>query len=198
MQHIQHEGPPPPIAAMFLANDPAKAWVESRRKTQRSFRTAECPYFANDGWCPYFLGCAFAHAPVAKRACVTVSRTPTVFSDHHFPPLPTYVPRPLVPATNAYPPRPQQVFMPPPRHVGLTQPPRMFPQRQGTGPHSFAPRQQAPFSRPHRFENRETPRPHDQHRSNKRGRSESGQPPMRPHAPRPSLPVDLTATWADM
>ena len=80
-RHDIVESSPPPIAQLFLANDPAKEWIASRRRSQRSFRTAPCPYFHNDGWCPYFLNCAFSHdmkpLPVAVQSLAL------------FPPLPT-------------------------------------------------------------------------------------------------------------
>ena len=61
LQHVLLPGPPPIIAQMFLKQDPCKAWNQERSKTQKSFRKAACPYQANDGWCPYFLACAFKH-----------------------------------------------------------------------------------------------------------------------------------------
>lgn len=61
LRHDFKNGPPPVLATMMLANDPAKQWVASRARTQRTFRKAKCPYFQSDGWCPYFYWCAFAH-----------------------------------------------------------------------------------------------------------------------------------------
>ena len=52
----------PLIAAQFLTSDPTEAWIKERRRTQRSFRSAPCPYFQSDGWCPYFHACAFSHS----------------------------------------------------------------------------------------------------------------------------------------
>jgi hypothetical protein len=52
----------PLIAAQFLTSDPTEAWTKERRRTQRSFRSAPCPYFQSDGWCPYFHACAFSHS----------------------------------------------------------------------------------------------------------------------------------------
>lgn len=90
-RHDILETPPPSVAQLFLADDPAKVWIAARRKGQRSFRTAPCPYFQNDGWCPYFLSCAFSHEnkPVA----------PHVPPMAYFPPLPQ---RPLAPAPRPY------------------------------------------------------------------------------------------------
>jgi hypothetical protein len=51
----------PDISPLFLLNDPCKAVVEERLKSQKSFRKAPCPYFKSDGWCPYFYACAFSH-----------------------------------------------------------------------------------------------------------------------------------------
>lgn len=62
LRHVLHPGPPPSIAQMFLKNDPCKTWNFERAKTQKSFRKAVCPYFKSDGWCPYFLACAFKHS----------------------------------------------------------------------------------------------------------------------------------------
>ena len=51
----------PLVSPVWLSSDPAKQWVEERQKTQRSFRSAPCPYWKSDGWCPYFHFCAFRH-----------------------------------------------------------------------------------------------------------------------------------------
>jgi len=91
-RHDVVETPPPPVAVQFLANDPTKAWIASRAAAQKSFRTAPCPYFHNDGWCPYFLSCAFSHE---------VKGVP--LSLVSFPPLPT---QPAVPAFARPPQRP--------------------------------------------------------------------------------------------
>jgi len=52
---------PPNISMLWLSEDPTKAWIEERKRTQKSFRSAPCPYWKSDGWCPYFEICAFAH-----------------------------------------------------------------------------------------------------------------------------------------
>lgn len=57
----EHKSELPELAKMFFKDDPTKAILEERRKTQKSFRKAECPYFKSDGWCPYFYACAFNH-----------------------------------------------------------------------------------------------------------------------------------------
>ena len=61
LQHVFVDSPPS-IAALFLKDDPAKKWVAHRQATQRSFRSAPCPYYESDGWCPYFSTCAFRHS----------------------------------------------------------------------------------------------------------------------------------------
>ena len=83
LRHDLSEESPPAIAVQFLATDPAKAWIASRKAAQRSFRTAPCPYFHNDGWCPYFLSCAFSHE---------LKTPPVPLSLASFPPLPTRPP----------------------------------------------------------------------------------------------------------
>jgi hypothetical protein len=95
-RHDLIEAPPPPVAVQFLANDPSKAWIASRAAAQKSFRTAPCPYFHNDGWCPYFLSCAFSHE---------VKGTTVPLSLVSFPPLPTGAPA-VVPAFTRAPQRP--------------------------------------------------------------------------------------------
>jgi len=79
-RHDVSEDAPPAIAVQFLAADPAKLWIASRKAAQRSFRTAPCPYFHNDGWCPYFLSCAFSHELKTPAAPLSLTS---------FPPLPT-------------------------------------------------------------------------------------------------------------
>lgn len=66
-RHEYKAQPPPLIAQMFLTHDPAKELNHTRSTMQSSFRSAECPYFKVDGWCPYFLICAFSHGPPVKK-----------------------------------------------------------------------------------------------------------------------------------
>jgi hypothetical protein len=57
----------PDISEMFLASEPFKEWNYTRAKENSSFRSAECPYYKTDGWCPYFLACAFSHGPPVRK-----------------------------------------------------------------------------------------------------------------------------------
>lgn len=61
-RHEFRDAPPPPVAAQWLLDDPAKAVIAARARAEaRTFRKAPCPYWAHDGWCPYFYACAFKH-----------------------------------------------------------------------------------------------------------------------------------------
>ena len=130
-RHDVVEGPPPPVAIQFLANDPAKVWIAERRASQRSFRTAPCPYFHNDGWCPYFLSCAFSHE--LKTPPVPLSLT-------SFPPLPT---RPQMATVHPVPVRVEP--LPPIRTSHFARPPMSRPPSRRGPPGSFAPRAPSSF-----------------------------------------------------
>ena len=168
-RHDILETPPPPIAQLFLATDPAKVWIASRRRSQRSFRTAPCPYFHNDGWCPYFLSCAFSHD---IKPSVPVMQSMTFF-----PPLPSR-PHPVAPRNHQ--PPPQQYQFP-------------LQQQQYQVPHQQDPRQFRPHENPWRGRESGFKRGHSRGASSSRG--PRGPPPtqrMRLENP------DEGKTWGDM
>lgn len=218
LQHVFVEGAPPAVASMFLASDPAKAWIASRKQTQKSFRKAECPYFLNDGWCPYFLSCAFSHEPVAKKLNPRTQAAPVVFDERNFPPLPfaAQQQRPMAVAP----------LLPPPSNISGGGAPldrlRRPPVQTHEPPHGLPPsasynhnRSRAPNRAPF-----QEPRGNMPFRGSKRGRSrggfshEAGQPfhrpamrqrgPDPPSAARPApqhalvLHHDTSAQWSDM
>jgi hypothetical protein len=58
--HVRYSCPPPQVSNIFSAKSEAYKWIETKSKG-KVFRSAPCPYFKSDSWCPYFQVCAFAH-----------------------------------------------------------------------------------------------------------------------------------------
>lgn len=58
--HVRYAGPPPDVSQAFNARSERYAWIEQKSKS-RVFRSAVCPYWKSDGWCPYFQVCSFHH-----------------------------------------------------------------------------------------------------------------------------------------
>jgi len=58
--HVRYSGPPPNVSGTFDSQNETWKWLETKSKN-RIFKSAPCPYWKSDGWCPYFQVCAFAH-----------------------------------------------------------------------------------------------------------------------------------------